>query len=141
MNADLPERFRGGRRLKTQAELNTASDNGLDLTLNLDIRDYVEKQGTIKATSAKDVWLSQPEVPGSDELAVGEASLAPNKIDAPYRNKDKYLKTHYALLREDALGSLREAIEDFRLNPGTREAHKFSVYDQVRARDCKEGDF
>lgn len=131
MKANFAERFRGGRRPNTHATLTNTSDNGLDLSLNTDIRDYFKKQGEIRQSSDKDAWLSQPEFPTVDELAIAEAALTPNKIEGPYRSKDKYLRIHYGLQREDAVGSLRDAIQDFRQNPSANDTTKYSVYDQV----------
>ncbi|EXJ92707.1 hypothetical protein A1O3_01259 [Capronia epimyces CBS 606.96] len=132
MNTHISERFgRGGRFPNTHNALTSAFDNGLDLTLNIDIREYVEKQGQIKMSSEKDAWLEAPEIPTNDELAVAEAALPPNKVDAPWRSKEKYLRTQYSLLREDAVGSLRDAVQDFRQNPATGDTQKFSVYEQV----------
>ncbi|EXJ91056.1 hypothetical protein A1O1_04163 [Capronia coronata CBS 617.96] len=132
MNTHLSERFgRGGRFRNTYNALTSALDNGLDLNLNMDIRQYVQKQEQIKHYSEKDAWLSQPEIPTGEELAVAEAALPPNKLDAPWRSKDRYLRTQYALLREDAVGNLRDAVHDFLEDPATGDTPKFSVYDQV----------
>ncbi|KAK5402956.1 hypothetical protein LTR06_010382 [Exophiala xenobiotica] len=131
MNANLSERFRRGRFPNTQAAQTSSSGHGFDLSLNLDIREYVQKQDNIKHSSDKDEWLSQPEFPSVDELENEMPGLLVNKIEAPYKSKDKYLKTHYGLQREDAVGSLRDALQDFRSDPTTNDTHKFSVYDQV----------
>ncbi len=131
MNANLTERSRRGRFPNPQASQTSSSDHGLDLSLNLDIREYVQKQENIKHSSDKDEWLSQPEFPSVDELANEMPALLANKIEAPYKSKNKYLKIHYGLQREDAVGSLRDALQDFRGDPTTNDTHKFSVYDQV----------
>jgi helicase required for RNAi-mediated heterochromatin assembly 1 len=131
MNANLSERFRRGRFPNTQAAQTSSSGHGFDLSLNLDIREYVQKQDNIKHSSDKNEWLSQPEFPSVDELENEMPGLLVNKIEAPYKSKDKYLKTHYGLQREDAVGSLRDALQDFRSDPTTNDTHKFSVYDQV----------
>ncbi|OAL20644.1 hypothetical protein AYO22_08653 [Fonsecaea multimorphosa] len=132
MNAELSERFKSARRYpNTHHALSNPRNDGPNPTLCLDIREYHIKQGQIQSTSEKDAWLSQDEIPTTQELAAGEATLLPNKIDSPFKSKDRYLKTHYALLREDAVGSLRDAIQDFRQDPATGDTTKFSVYDQV----------
>ncbi|KIW27697.1 hypothetical protein, variant [Cladophialophora immunda] len=132
MNTELSERFKSARRYpNTHNAVSNAFDDRPNPTLCLDIRDYYMKQRQIRATSDKDAWLSQDEIPTKQELAVGEATLLPNKIDSPYKSKERYLKTHYALLREDAVGCLRDAIQDFRQDPATGDTTKFSVYDQV----------
>lgn len=131
MNANLSEGFRSNRDPNTYNAL-ASSLNGLDLSLNLDIREYVQKQEKIKSSSDKDAWLSQPEIPTNNEFLVAEAVLIPNRINTPYKSKDKYLRIHYGLLREDATGCLRDAIQEFRQDPTTGDTQKFSVYDQVR---------
>lgn len=132
MNAHISERFkRGGRVPNTHNALTSAFETGLDLTLNTDVREYVQKQEQIKHSSEKDTWLSQPEVPTNEELAVTEAALPINKVDAPWKSKDRYLRTQYSLLREDAVGSLRDAIQDFREHPDSGDTTTSSVYDQV----------
>ncbi|KIW76317.1 hypothetical protein Z517_11063 [Fonsecaea pedrosoi CBS 271.37] len=132
MNAELSERFKSVRH---HSNVRSARDNTLNdepgPTLCLDIRDYHTKQAQIQSTSDKDAWLSQDEVPTKQELAVGEATLLANKIEGPYKSKDRYLKTHHALLREDSVGCLRDAIQEFIRDPTTSDTMKFSVYDQV----------
>ncbi|KEF61299.1 uncharacterized protein A1O9_02864 [Exophiala aquamarina CBS 119918] len=133
MNANLSERFRGSRYQNAYSSANPNICNGLELNLSLDIRNYFLKQKEIKESSRKENWLAIPEIPTFEELLVGEMSVAvpPNKIDGPYKSKDRYLKTQYTLLREDAVGSLRDAILDFQKDPTTMDTFKFSVYDQV----------
>ncbi|KAH0846063.1 Helicase required for RNAi-mediated heterochromatin assembly 1 [Fonsecaea pedrosoi] len=132
MNAELSERFKSVRH---HSNVRSARDNTLidepGPTLCLDIRDYHTKQARIQSTSDKDAWLSQDEIPTKQEMAVGEATLLANKIEGPYKSKDRYLKTHHALLREDSVGCLRDAIQEFIRDPTTSDTMKFSVYDQV----------
>lgn len=132
MNADLSERFRGStRRTIAQSPLDSELENKLDLTLNLQIREYVSKQEQTQSTAKADSWLSQPEVPTTEELSVPCNDLLPNKIKVPYKNTERYFKIHYGLFREDAVGSLRDAVHDFRENTSNDDNHKFSVYEQV----------
>jgi helicase required for RNAi-mediated heterochromatin assembly 1 len=130
MNANLAERFKGTRRTETQ---NTPSDqdDGPDPSLNLNVRAYVADQERIQASRDSEDWLSEPEIPTAEELCNDVTGLLPNKIGKPYKSKERYLKIHYGLLREDAVGSLREAVLDFRQDPSTDDTTKFSVYDQV----------
>ncbi|KIW20615.1 hypothetical protein PV08_01190 [Exophiala spinifera] len=132
MNANLPERFRGGgARRNYHAAATTNSSAGFDMTLNLDIREYSNKQESIKATSDQDDWLSMPEFPTAEELLGDGPQLLANKIKRPYKSKEKYLKIHYDLQREDAIGSLRDALQEFRSDPTMNDTHDFSIYDQV----------
>ncbi|KAJ9603966.1 hypothetical protein H2200_011488 [Cladophialophora chaetospira] len=132
MNADISERFRGApRHPNSHNALSSALEDGLDLTLNLDIRDYVSKQEQITSTSDADSWLSRPDIPTNEELSALAADLSPNKVDGPYKSKERYVRIQYELLREDAVGNLRDAIHDFLPDSSTGDTHKFSVYDQV----------
>lgn len=131
MNANLSERFRGSRYPNTHNSASTDQNNVLELNLSLDIRNYFLKQKEIKQSSKSDSWLALPEIPTFEELSIAETAVLPNKIDGPYKSKDRYLKTKYSLLREDAVGSLRDAILDFQKDPTTMDTPKFSVYDQV----------
>ncbi|KIW38334.1 uncharacterized protein PV06_09306 [Exophiala oligosperma] len=135
MNVNLPERFRGGgprRNYQTSAIPTSSSPSTeFDLTLNLGVREYCNKQDDIKATSEQDDWLSMPEFPTTEELLSDGPLLLANKIKRPYKSKEKYLKIHYDLQREDAIGSLRDALQEFRSDPTTNDTPEFSVYDQV----------
>ncbi|KAL2408194.1 Helicase required for RNAi-mediated heterochromatin assembly 1 [Exophiala dermatitidis] len=132
MNTHLVERFRRGNRFpNAQNAYTSAFTNGLDLKLNTDIREYVGKQEQITQSAERDTWLSQSEIPTKEELAIPEPALPANKVNAPWRSKEKYLRTQYALLREDAVGNLREAVQDFAKSPTTGDTQKFAVYDKV----------
>jgi helicase required for RNAi-mediated heterochromatin assembly 1 len=132
MNASFSERFKHRAfRPNTNAALSLAVDNGLDISLNREIRNYVTQQENLVAKADRDGWTSRPEIPTNDELAIEEAELLPNKIAKPYKSKEKYLRTHYDLLREDSLGCLRDAVQDFAKDPSANDTNKYSIYDQV----------
>lgn len=132
MNAELSERFKGSeRRTTTPKTHDSAPESSLELTLNLQIREYVSKQEQTESTAKPETWLSQPEVPTKEELSVTCNDLLPNKVKGPYKNTERYLKGHYGLLREDAVGSLRDAVLEFCENISRDENHKYSVYEQV----------
>lgn len=59
-----------------------------------------------------------------------------NKIEGPWSSKEKYLRTHYKLLREDALRRLRLCIETFKSFPMMDEStqNDIGLYDDVRLR-------
>lgn len=130
MNAHLSERVSHSRYTsRSNANVNATMTNGFDLNLSLDIRNYFLKDETKQ--SSKDSWLSLPEIPTFEELSVAETAIPSNKIDGPYKSKERYLKTISALLREDAIGPLRDSMLDFQKDPTTMDTPKFSVYDQV----------
>ena len=132
MNATLAERFKGSaRHPNTHTALGSASETGLDPTLNLDIREYFTKEEQITSTSDGDAWLSQSELPTNQELSILDTQFRANKVIGPYKNKERYLCTHYELLREDAIGSLRDAIHEFCKDTACGDTQQFSVYDQV----------
>jgi hypothetical protein len=88
MNANLPERFKHSAfRPNTDAALSPAADNGLNISLNLEIRNYVTQQENLVANSGKDSWTSHPEIPTNDELAPKEAQLFPTRLTSRTRAK------------------------------------------------------
>lgn len=94
--------------------------------------------------SSEDPWLSLPEIPTTKEignivdgilLPYGTVVLQPNKIAAPWASKAEYLKSHYELLREDAVCPLRDVVEEFRAKPWMLErqsVEKAGIYENVR---------
>jgi len=113
----------------------SSSSRAPDIKLNVDIRAYAHAADDIMKSSASR-WLCQPEVPTSAEILPAgddDVVLPANKIDGPWKSKDKYLKAHYNLLREDAVGPLRDAVDTFRQNPDMMESgHEgVSIYEKV----------
>ena len=75
-------------------------------------------------------------MPTSAEIllhANDEVMLPANRIDGPWKSKDKYLKAHYSLLREDAVSPLRDAVDQFRRSPEMTENDNkvVSIYERV----------
>ena len=58
-----------------------------------------------------------------------------NTIDGPWDDKEDYLRTHYELLREDAVASLRDGVQEFRERPWMSENSTVSIYEKVSF-DC-----
>jgi helicase required for RNAi-mediated heterochromatin assembly 1 len=106
-----------------------------DVKLNVGIRAYVRAANDIMKSSSSR-WLCQPEIPTSAEILPAgddDVVLPANKIDGPWKSKDKYLKAHYNLLREDAVSPLRDAVEILRQNPDMMESDSkvVSIYEKV----------
>ena len=94
-------------------------------------------------------WLSRAELPTTAELggtihdgpATGDGGfleLPTNIIDGPWSSKEEYLRSHYELLREDAVAPLRDAIEEVREKPDMADSRTFCIYDKAsepRSRD------
>ena len=134
INHHLPERFRGRNRpiLATPSMPRSRTTNVV-LKLNTSIREYVKDAEKITELSAVD-WTSQPELPTSSEILLlsnEQIPLPANKVNGTYRNKGRYLRTHYNLLREDAVAPLRTAVETFRENPDMMDDRVVSIYEKA----------
>ncbi|KAF2663224.1 P-loop containing nucleoside triphosphate hydrolase protein [Microthyrium microscopicum] len=79
----------------------------------------LEKYLAVQRDAAAQSWLSRPEVPSSNEVMdisepwenvpSGESvPIEPNRPAGPFDSREDYLKTHYTLLREEAVNPLRE---------------------------------
>lgn len=102
--------------------------------INDDIWKYCQQAG--KRVVEAGSWIDKPEVPSLSELlpnvptgfTVGEQiidlneELRPNKVEGSYESKEEYLGTQYALLREDAIRPLRQAIQEVRKDPWRDES-------------------
>jgi helicase required for RNAi-mediated heterochromatin assembly 1 len=113
----------------------SSSPRAPDIKLNVGIRAYAHAADDIMKSSPSR-WLCQPEVPTSAEILLAgddDVVLPANKIDGPWKSKDKYLKAHYNLLREDAVSPLRDAVEIFRQNPDMMESDSkvVAIYEKV----------
>lgn len=123
MNTHLPERFRGNTRPGFPHSASSLSSHTPLAKVNLGIRAYARTADEIMK-SASSRWLRQPEFPASAEILSAEegyVSIPANKINGAWKNKEKYLKAHYNLLREDAVSPLRDAVEHFRQTPDMME--------------------
>ncbi|XP_065333829.1 NFX1-type zinc finger-containing protein 1-like isoform X2 [Cloeon dipterum] len=68
--------------------------------------------------------------PTYEEVVLGERlTLSPNIIKGSYPSVDKYLKTHFWLLREDFVSPLRKGIDDYRDHLERRDTTEFESYD------------
>ncbi|KAI5292240.1 hypothetical protein KEM55_007969 [Ascosphaera atra] len=79
-------------------------------------------------------WRYKPELPTADELCPEpdtEVAISPNIIDGAWATKEAYLKTHYDLCREDALGPLIDAVAAVREKPGMCDDNKTCIYEKV----------
>lgn len=134
-NAHLTERF-NGRSTRSPATSTFSGPPRYRTAANPDIAKYVHDQRRITETCVDpESWLSKPEIPSSSEICPPnstEVALPANKIDRPWSKPTSYLKTHYMLLREDALSPLREAVAKFRKDPQRMDDNDLRIYEQVR---------
>ncbi|MCJ1248088.1 hypothetical protein MMC30_005303 [Trapelia coarctata] len=102
------------------------------------IREYVN----FSTASSDQPWLALPELPTAGEVgsfvgdrpATLEYKLQPNKIDGPWKDKEEYLRSHYELLREDAVAPLRDVVQEFHAKPNMMERDSqehAAIYEKV----------
>lgn len=83
-------------------------------------------------------WLNKSEVPSSAEINDPndeyEIDLPVNKVAGQWADRQEYLKSHYLLLREDAVSSLRNAVSEVRNEPHIMEQDSqedAAIYEKV----------
>lgn len=132
MNAHLTERLRGARLTSSEESSSTTT---LPAILNVDIRRYMHQQEELTTSTKSMSWQKLPEVPSNQEVARNESedvSLPKNVVDQPYKKVEKYLRTHFLLLREDAISPLREAVDKYKGNPDMMDDKDTAIYEKVR---------
>ncbi|RYP02907.1 hypothetical protein DL764_005523 [Monosporascus ibericus] len=86
-------------------------------------------------------WRAMPELPTSEELNPDrtnkqqvdklKSSLLPNTVEAPWKDKNTYLETHYRLQREESITMLRFSIWKFKDNPLMVDDEETCIYTKV----------
>ncbi|KAJ5653266.1 ATP binding protein [Penicillium lividum] len=83
-------------------------------------------------------WMRKPEVPSADEImgidgteSGDDVILPSNKPFGPWPSTAEYLRTHYELLREDAIAPLRDAVTYLHDSPNMKDNKKVFVYEKV----------
>ncbi|RYO79236.1 hypothetical protein DL766_001699 [Monosporascus sp. MC13-8B] len=86
-------------------------------------------------------WRAMPELPTSGELNPDwtnkqqmdklKSTLLPNTVEAPWKDKDTYLETHYRLQREESITMLRFSIRKFKDNPLMADDEETCIYTKV----------
>ena len=118
------------------------ADNFWDLVctrLNLNVRRYIMAS---KSDVDSPEWTRKREIPssleikGEDENATieDEIEIEVNRVHAAWESKEKYLESHYRLLREDAVTPLRNAVAEVRETPHIMEqdsCENAAIYEKV----------
>ena len=133
LNSHVSERLSKSHR--PEASTNSPSAGNLELKLNPDIRRYVRQQEEIERNAEEGDWLKRPEIPTNEEVALlpdEEVELVPNKVQGKWKSKDRYLRAHFELQREDGLSPLRDAVDRFKEDPDMMDDHSMSIYEKVR---------
>ena len=155
MNEHLQERFRRCPRKEIDNPVLGLHASRPPPRLNTCIRAYYEPEDidtqsprsalseTIGEGAQCGYWLSRPEFPTTAELldldihssaSSDKVELAPNKLKGAFQSKEEYLRTHYELLREDAIRMLRRAVSDLRHTPTAAEnafENEAGIYEKV----------
>ncbi|RDW66768.1 hypothetical protein BP5796_09517 [Coleophoma crateriformis] len=90
-------------------------------------------------------WRNLPEVPDREEILpirpVEDESYDVNKyygsrlpvniFNGPWPSEEAYLGAHYQILREDAIGALRDSVAAFKENPQMMDANDTCIYTDV----------
>ncbi|KGO70841.1 hypothetical protein PEX1_046850 [Penicillium expansum] len=82
------------------------------------------------------LWQTKPELPSTEEILGTDipgdvVALAPNCISGPWVSKEEYLEAHYALIREDSVAPLRNAVARVRADPFMKDTPDISIYEKV----------
>ncbi|OQE40164.1 hypothetical protein PENCOP_c006G01589 [Penicillium coprophilum] len=101
---------------------------------NQDIRQYYNPD--LPPYGPWKLWQSKPELPSAEEVLGTDVpgdvvALAPNCISRPWVSKERYLEAHYALIREDSIAPLRNAVGRVRADPFMRDTPDISIYEKV----------
>lgn len=119
------------------------------------LEEHVEQKWK-EANFGSDSWVLIPEIPTSEEILppykpkvikeeawndyqkdpVYDPNLATNIVEGPWPSKKAYLKSHFEILREDAVASLRESAVKFRTDPSIADDRDTRVYTNVSPRPC-----
>jgi hypothetical protein len=145
LNSDIEEQHLDTAMMEQQSEVQShpsheseVNDRTTSAKSHHGIGEYVNH--TISSSDLP--WLELPELPMAEEVGgfVGdkpaklEHILRPNKIVGPWRSKEEYLRSHYELLREDAVAPLRDAVQEFHAKPNMMEKDSIEhagIYEQV----------
>ncbi|KAJ5165421.1 uncharacterized protein N7500_007251 [Penicillium coprophilum] len=118
-----PSRYQYGNKSKEQVK-----------PANQDIRQYYNPD--LPPYGPWKLWQTKPELPSAEEVLGTDVpgdvvALAPNCISRPWASKERYLEAHYALIREDSIAPLRNAVGRVRADPFMRDTPDISIYEKV----------
>ncbi len=140
MNEYLTERFGRGSAFRQHdgASLKTGRPS---MVLNQSIREYV---WTFNRPVDLSNWTGYRDIPSSEEIFDSgrqhhheDVEVSENIVVGPYESREDYLERHYALLREDTVAPLRNAVSEVQSNPHLLEADSRDsacIYEKVRTR-------
>ncbi|EFR00980.1 helicase [Nannizzia gypsea CBS 118893] len=126
------QRARGRRGRGWPAPSNSFNEVHLTVQIDKEIKEYVTKADN---SGTPGTWNAKPEIPSPEEILGLDGddviSLGVNQVYGPWPSKENYLKTHYELLREDAIAPLRDAVAYSRHDPKMSDSSQCCVYEKV----------
>jgi helicase required for RNAi-mediated heterochromatin assembly 1 len=102
--------------------------------VNPEIRQYFDPD--LPVYGPWKLWQTKPELPSNEEILGTDipgdfVALTPNCITEPWVSKEGYLEAHYALIREDSIAPLRNAVARVRADPFMKDTPDISIYEKV----------
>jgi helicase required for RNAi-mediated heterochromatin assembly 1 len=102
--------------------------------VNPDIRQYYNPD--LPVYGPWKLWQTKPELPSAEEILGTDVpgdvvTLPSNFVWGPWFFKEKYLETHYELIREDSVTPLRNAVGQVRADPFMNDTAGISIYEKV----------
>lgn len=140
MNEHLAERFGRGSAFREDSGASLKTGR-LSMVLNKSIREYV---WTFNRPVDLSTWMGYRDIPSSEEIFDSgrqhhheDVEVSENIVVGPYESREDYLERHYALLREDAVVPLRNAVSEVQSNPHLVEVDSRDsacIYEKVPTR-------
>jgi helicase required for RNAi-mediated heterochromatin assembly 1 len=88
--------------------------------------ELLSKRGNGNGRDETEVWNSYQKEP------IYDPNIPHNIVNGPWPSTMDYLGTHYQLLREDGIATLRASIQEFRDNPRMSDSRETNVYTNVK---------
>lgn len=116
------------------------------------LTDHIKK--TYEHNAFPQAWRNLPEIPSSAEIKPAykdpdlideepeewnayqhdmlyDEKLPHNIVDGPWESKESYLGSHYQIIREDSIASLRNAVTEVQRTPLMEETNDTRIYTSV----------
>ncbi|RKF60267.1 Helicase required for RNAi-mediated heterochromatin assembly 1 [Erysiphe neolycopersici] len=149
---------RGGAFLNNIDETHIVSDSSAHSNITTSqaykiLKAHYQVKNFIDELPTEESWRNLPEVPSIEEIMdSGNSSnltlesedwneyqndltyypkLPQNIVNRPWKSTKEYIAAHYKILREDAIASLRDAVQTFKRRPNMLEEDRIYIYTEV----------
>ncbi|TQS35353.1 hypothetical protein Golomagni_04228 [Golovinomyces magnicellulatus] len=117
------------------------------------LKEHYHAKNQIPELPPEETWRNLPHIPNSEEIMgyenplkinaepekwneyqndpVYDPKIPCNIVDRPWPSTSEYISAHYRILREDAIASLRKAVQIFKSNPKMMEDSTTYIYTEV----------